>query len=220
MEGEYNDNIYATISTDDNITHTQINVCLRISPLMYVLHQLQRDYLRAFILEYQFNLPPQLFFIACKFFAVIEDTLCWGWYYLIPAVLKAVFIWSYFAWSRNVRKKCTSIIEIIRVITAIQFAPLMFDAGRCRCWVGGKWQIIIWLGAHTVHQLSRVFLTHILSLSLNPSTKDPTQNLRSALADKARKQQPPPPSSTKPKRKMKPGQAKTISDLPQLSAWG
>ena len=89
--GEYNDNIYATISTDDNITHTQINVCLRISPLMYVLHQLQRDYLRAFILEHQFNLPPQLF-IACKFFAVIEDTLCWGWYYLIPAVLKAVFI--------------------------------------------------------------------------------------------------------------------------------
>eukprot|EP00984_Skeletonema_dohrnii_P008829 scaffold3289_cov92-Skeletonema_dohrnii-CCMP3373.AAC.3 len=44
---------------------------------------------------------------------------------------------------------------------------------------------------------------------------EPSQNLRSALEEKARKQQPGP---TKPKRKMKPGQAKTISDLPQLSA--
>ena len=33
--------------------------------------------------------------------------------------------------------------------------------------------------------------------------------------EKARRQHPGP---TKPKRKMKPGQAKTISDLPQLSA--
>jgi len=45
--------------------------------------------------------------------------------------------------------------------------------------------------------------------------KEPSQNLRSALEEKARKQQPGP---TKPKRKMKPGQAKTLSDLPQLSA--
>ena len=53
--------------------------------------------------------------------------------------------------------------------------------------------------------------------TIQQNQKEPTQNLRSALEEKARKQQPGP---TKPKRKMKPGQAKTISDLPQLSAWG
>eukprot|EP00804_Cyclotella_cryptica_P026538 CCRYP_015383-RA/>CCRYP_015383-RA protein AED:0.15 eAED:0.15 QI:225/1/1/1/1/1/2/578/225 len=49
--------------------------------------------------------------------------------------------------------------------------------------------------------------------------EEPSQNLRSALEEKARKQSPPAGgSSNKPKRKMKPGQAKTLSDLPQLSA--
>lgn len=52
---------------------------------------------------------------------------------------------------------------------------------------------------------------------INYLKEDPSQNLRSALQEKARNQQPP-AGSTKPKRKMKPGQAKTISDLPQLSA--
>eukprot|EP00581_Thalassiosira_minuscula_P007920 CAMPEP_0183712738 /NCGR_PEP_ID=MMETSP0737-20130205/7804_1 /TAXON_ID=385413 /ORGANISM="Thalassiosira miniscula, Strain CCMP1093" /LENGTH=212 /DNA_ID=CAMNT_0025941415 /DNA_START=20 /DNA_END=658 /DNA_ORIENTATION=+ len=52
---------------------------------------------------------------------------------------------------------------------------------------------------------------------INYLKEEQSQTLRSALEEKARKQQ---PSSgpTKPKRKMRPGQAKTISDLPQLSA--
>ncbi|KAL7483974.1 hypothetical protein ACHAW6_009618 [Cyclotella cf. meneghiniana] len=49
--------------------------------------------------------------------------------------------------------------------------------------------------------------------------EEPSQNLRSALEEKARKQSPSAGgASNKPKRKMKPGQAKTLSDLPQLSA--
>lgn len=52
---------------------------------------------------------------------------------------------------------------------------------------------------------------------INYLKEEQSQTLRSALEEKARKQQ---PSSgpTRPKRKMKPGQAKTLSDLPQLSA--
>lgn len=48
--------------------------------------------------------------------------------------------------------------------------------------------------------------------------EDDSQTLRSALQEKARKQNLSSPRSTKPSRKMKPGQAKTLSDLPQLSA--
>ena len=108
--------------------------------------------------------------------------------------------------------ECASFIEIIRVITA-------------------KHSFFCFL-SHWV--LTKVLTNNILSLFLltfryywgqwiNPKStiqrnqKEPSQNLRSALEEKARKQQPGP---TKPKRKMKPGQAKTINDLPQLSAWG
>jgi hypothetical protein len=48
------------------------------------------------------------------------------------------------------------------------------------------------------------------------SSQEPAQNLRSALEQKARQQ--PSANNGPPKRKMKPGQAKTLSDLPQLSA--
>jgi hypothetical protein len=48
------------------------------------------------------------------------------------------------------------------------------------------------------------------------SLQEPAQNLRSALEQKARQQ--PSANNGPPKRKMKPGQAKTLSDLPQLSA--
>jgi hypothetical protein len=51
---------------------------------------------------------------------------------------------------------------------------------------------------------------------INYLKEEQSQTLRSALEEKARKEAPSGP--TKPKRKMKPGQAKTISDLPQLSA--
>ena len=66
--------------------------------------------------------------------------------------------------------------------------------------------------------LSFVYLTFFLILQ-RQTQKEQSQTLRSALNEKARKA----PSSggsgsTKPKRKMKPGQAKTLSDLPQLSA--
>lgn len=45
--------------------------------------------------------------------------------------------------------------------------------------------------------------------------EDESQNLRSALEEKAKKSG---PSKGKRERKMRPGQAKTLSDLPQLSA--
>jgi len=44
--------------------------------------------------------------------------------------------------------------------------------------------------------------------------EDVSQNLRSALQEKAKSA----PASAKRQRKMKPGQSKTLSDLPQLSA--
>ena len=82
-----------------------------------------------------------------------------------------------------------------------------------------------WLSTHQT-SCSSLFLTLFAAAhwvmnrcmyTIQQIQKEPSQNLRSALEEKARKQQPGP---TKPKRKMKPGQAKTISDLPQLSAWG
>ena len=48
--------------------------------------------------------------------------------------------------------------------------------------------------------------------------QESSQNLRSALAEKAKKGGGPTGGRTKPKRALKPGQAKTLSDLPQLSA--
>jgi len=51
---------------------------------------------------------------------------------------------------------------------------------------------------------------------INYLQEDSSQNLRSALEEKARTDAA--GGSNKPKRKFKPGQAKTLSDLPQLSA--
>lgn len=51
--------------------------------------------------------------------------------------------------------------------------------------------------------------------NINYLEEDSSQNLRSALEQKARKEK---PSGGKRARKMRPGQAKTLSDLPQLSA--
>lgn len=60
---------------------------------------------------------------------------------------------------------------------------------------------------------------YFLSLcDINFPKEDNSQTLRSALQEKARKQNQFSSGSTKPSRKMKPGQAKTLSDLPQLSA--
>lgn len=53
---------------------------------------------------------------------------------------------------------------------------------------------------------------------MKQNVKEQSQTLRSALEDKARKQPSSGSSGGRPKRKMKPGQAKTLSDLPQLSA--
>jgi len=70
------------------------------------------------------------------------------------------------------------------------------------------------LNPFTLVAMTKAFFVSLMDINyLNK--EEPSQNLRSALEEKARKQQPGP---TKPKRKMKPGQAKTISDLPQLSA--
>jgi len=70
------------------------------------------------------------------------------------------------------------------------------------------------LNPFTLVAMTKAYFVSLMDINyLNK--EEPSQNLRSALEEKARKQQPGP---TKPKRKMKPGQAKTISDLPQLSA--
>lgn len=52
-------------------------------------------------------------------------------------------------------------------------------------------------------------------LNIDYMKEDASQNLRSALQEKAKKSG---PSKGKRARKMRPGQAKTLSDLPQLSA--
>ena len=72
--------------------------------------------------------------------------------------------------------------------------------------------------------MNALYLTFVFSipyqqliLQRQQYQKEQSQTLRSALNEKARKA-PSSGGSTKPKRKMKPGQAKTLSDLPQLSA--
>lgn len=70
------------------------------------------------------------------------------------------------------------------------------------------------LNPFTLVAMTKAYFVSLMDINyLNK--EEPSQNLRSALEEKAKRQQPGP---TKPKRKMKPGQAKTISDLPQLSA--
>lgn len=97
------------------------------------------------------------------------------------------------------RTECASLIEIIRVITAKQL--VCCEMLVCFCCI-----------SHANFISASFFLFATIQLN---NEKEPSQSLRSALEEKARKQQPGP---TKPKRKMKPGQAKTLSDLPQLSA--
>lgn len=54
--------------------------------------------------------------------------------------------------------------------------------------------------------------------NINYLEEDTTQTLRSALQEKAKKADPKGGNGRKGKRMMRPGQAKTLSDLPQLSA--
>lgn len=54
--------------------------------------------------------------------------------------------------------------------------------------------------------------------NINYLEEDASQTLRSALQEKAKKADPKGGSGRKGKRMMRPGQAKTLSDLPQLSA--
>jgi hypothetical protein len=55
----------------------------------------------------------------------------------------------------------------------------------------------------------------VTSTQSNSCSQDTSQTLRSALEDKAKKSG---GTSRKGKRQMRPGQAKTLSDLPQLSS--
>ncbi|KAL7472646.1 hypothetical protein ACHAXS_013025 [Conticribra weissflogii] len=70
------------------------------------------------------------------------------------------------------------------------------------------------LNPFTLVAMTKAYFVSLMDI--NFLKEEPSQNLRSALEEKARKQ--PGAGQTKPKRKMKPGQAKTLSDLPQLSA--
>jgi hypothetical protein len=151
-------------NTDDNITHThtQINVCLRISSWC-ILHQLQRDYLRAFILEHQFISATTLL-RRCKFFAAMRNLMVVEGEWFLPSL--RLFSFDHLI-DQGTYGKCTSIIGIIRVITAIQFTFCFTRCVRCRCWVGGsrERQIIGWLGALRSLDIAR-FLTHLPSLSI------------------------------------------------------
>lgn len=69
------------------------------------------------------------------------------------------------------------------------------------------------LNPFTLFAMTKAYFASLCDI--NYFKEDQSQTLRSALEEKARRQQ---PAAGPPKRKMKPGQAKTISDLPQLSA--
>ena len=115
------------------------------------------------------------------------------------------------------RTKCASFIEIIRVITAkYLFATQHIFVTCLLCLELSSHQTILPLSfsCYSMH-MGYESIQCIIYIYYTINQKEPSQNLRSALEEKARRQQPGP---TKPKRKMKPGQAKTISDLPQLSA--
>eukprot|EP00585_Thalassiosira_rotula_P012134 CAMPEP_0196139572 /NCGR_PEP_ID=MMETSP0910-20130528/6800_1 /TAXON_ID=49265 /ORGANISM="Thalassiosira rotula, Strain GSO102" /LENGTH=209 /DNA_ID=CAMNT_0041400313 /DNA_START=94 /DNA_END=723 /DNA_ORIENTATION=+ len=71
------------------------------------------------------------------------------------------------------------------------------------------------LNPFTLIAMTRAYFVSLCDI--NYPKVDQSQTLRSALEEKARKQ-PTASGPSKPTRKMKPGQAKTISDLPQLSA--
>jgi len=71
------------------------------------------------------------------------------------------------------------------------------------------------LNPFTLISMTKAYFVSLVDV--NYLKEEQSQGLRSALEDKARKQQPS-SGSTKPKRKMRPGQSKTLSDLPQLSA--
>jgi len=71
----------------------------------------------------------------------------------------------------------------------------------------------------------QIHVAHTICLYLNicaqkhsHASQDASQTLRSALQEKAKKADPKGGSGRKGKRMMRPGQAKTLSDLPQLSA--
>ncbi|KAL9179052.1 hypothetical protein ACHAXT_000094 [Thalassiosira profunda] len=72
------------------------------------------------------------------------------------------------------------------------------------------------LNPFTLAAMTKAYFVSLCDV--NYLKEEQSQTLRSALEQKARNQPPPSSGSTKPKRKMKPGQAKTLSDLPQLSA--
>eukprot|EP00339_Tiarina_fusa_P015761 CAMPEP_0117032824 /NCGR_PEP_ID=MMETSP0472-20121206/23504_1 /TAXON_ID=693140 ORGANISM="Tiarina fusus, Strain LIS" /NCGR_SAMPLE_ID=MMETSP0472 /ASSEMBLY_ACC=CAM_ASM_000603 /LENGTH=210 /DNA_ID=CAMNT_0004741579 /DNA_START=68 /DNA_END=701 /DNA_ORIENTATION=+ len=65
-----------------------------------------------------------------------------------------------------------------------------------------------------VWQMTKGYFASLVNLNYLEENKDPSQDLRSALEAKAKKGG---SSGSRGKRKMKPGQAKTLSDLPQLN---
>ena len=113
---------------------------------------------------------------------------------LILFAVLSLFSWSHCDGGPE-RTECTSIIDIQMSHNGHTF-PLSLSLTH----------------THTLFTLFFLQFPHLMK-------KEQSQTLRSTLQQKA-KNQPPPPSSSggKAKRKFKPGQAKTLSDLPQLSA--
>ena len=71
------------------------------------------------------------------------------------------------------------------------------------------------LNPFTVWSMARVYFASLINVDYMKDRTPSDQELRSALEEKAKRSSPGP---KKGKRKMKRGQAKTLSDLPQLSA--
>ena len=116
---------------------------------------------------------------------------------LILFAVLSLFSWSHCDGGPE-RTECTSIIDIQMSHNGHTF-PLSLSLSLTH--------------THTLFTIFFLQFPHLMK-------KEQSQTLRSALQQKAKNQPPPPSSSSggKAKRKFKPGQAKTLSDLPQLSA--
>lgn len=68
----------------------------------------------------------------------------------------------------------------------------------------------------TILSMTRAYFSSLFNISY--LEQEQSQGLRSALEAKAKREGPPSGGKKRGKRAMKPGQAKTLSDLPQLSA--
>lgn len=117
------------------------------------------------------------------------------------------------------KKKKAAIKSKVKVAMASSSSAAAVATKRSAPRVGMYRRYVPYIVRACLNPFTLIAMTKAYFVSLcdiNYLKEEQSQTLRSALEDKARKQQP--PVGGPPKRKMKPGQAKTLSDLPQLSA--